>query len=98
MTTDAGAGRLPAAYLSTGSSSFTEFVGAHAPHLLPSRRALPPGSKWELYDIAKDRTESTDLSAKQPEKTKELVGKWEAWAARAKVLPWIWEPEYKPSK
>ena len=47
MTTDAGAGRLPAAYLATGSSSFTEFVGAHAPHLLPSRRALPPGSTLE---------------------------------------------------
>ena len=47
MTTDTGAGRLPAAYLSTGSSSFTEFVGVHAPHLLPSRRALPPGSSLE---------------------------------------------------
>jgi proteasome beta subunit len=47
VTTDTGAGRLPAAYLSTGSSSFTEFVGAHAPHLLPSRRALPPGSTLE---------------------------------------------------
>jgi proteasome beta subunit len=38
------AGRLPAAYLAAGSSSFTEFVGAHAPHLLPSRRPLPTGS------------------------------------------------------
>ncbi|MDU0315603.1 proteasome subunit beta [Phycicoccus sp. M110.8] len=47
MTTDTGAGRLPAAYLSTGSSSFTEFVGVHAPHLLPSGRALPPGSSLE---------------------------------------------------
>jgi proteasome beta subunit len=38
------AGRLPAAYLAAGSSSFTEFLGAHAPHLLPSRRPLPSGS------------------------------------------------------
>jgi proteasome beta subunit len=38
------AGRLPAAYLATGSSSFTEFIGAHAPQLLPSRRPLPSGS------------------------------------------------------
>ena len=37
------AGRLPAAYLSAGSSSFTDFIGAHAPHLLPSRRPLPAG-------------------------------------------------------
>ena len=47
MTTGPDTGRLPAAYLSTGSSSFTEFVGTHAPHLLPSRRALPPGSTLE---------------------------------------------------
>lgn len=31
-------GRLPAAYLSTGSSSFAEFVGQTAPHLLPGHR------------------------------------------------------------
>jgi proteasome beta subunit len=47
VTTGPDGGRLPAAYLSTGSSSFTEFVGTHAPHLLPSRRALPPGSTLE---------------------------------------------------
>lgn len=47
MTTGADAGRLPSAYLSTGSSSFSEFVGAHAPHLLPSGRSLPVGSSLE---------------------------------------------------
>jgi proteasome beta subunit len=41
------AGRLPAAFLAAGTSSFTEFVGAHAPHLLPSRRPLPAGSAFE---------------------------------------------------
>ncbi|HEX8969955.1 proteasome subunit beta [Oryzihumus sp.] len=41
------AGRLPAAFTATGSSSFTEFIGAHAPHLLPSRRPLPPGGALE---------------------------------------------------
>ncbi len=39
-----GAGRLPAAFMTTGSSSFTEFIGAHAPELLPSRRPLPAGT------------------------------------------------------
>jgi proteasome beta subunit len=34
-------GRLPAAYLTPGSSSFTEFLAGTAPELLPSRRALP---------------------------------------------------------
>lgn len=41
---DAEAGRLPAAFLTPGSSSFTDFLAAQAPALLPSRRALPPGS------------------------------------------------------
>jgi proteasome beta subunit len=39
-----GTGRLPAAFLTPGSSSFTEFLGAHAAHLLPGARALPPGT------------------------------------------------------
>lgn len=35
-------GRLPAPFSAPGSASFTEFLGAHAPELLPARRALPP--------------------------------------------------------
>jgi proteasome beta subunit len=42
------AGRLPAAFLTPGSSSFTEFLGAHAAHLLPAGRSLPPGSVPEV--------------------------------------------------
>ncbi|HEY7719162.1 MAG TPA: proteasome subunit beta [Pedococcus sp.] len=47
MSLGPDAGRLPAAFLAAGTSSFTEFVGAHAPHLLPSRRPLPAGSAFE---------------------------------------------------
>ncbi|HYY10190.1 MAG TPA: proteasome subunit beta [Kineosporiaceae bacterium] len=43
-----GLGRLPAAFLTPGSSSFTEFVGAHAAHLLPAGRSLPAGSVPEV--------------------------------------------------
>ena len=42
-----GTGRLPATFMTTGSSSFTEFIGAHAPELLPSRRQLPVGGTVE---------------------------------------------------
>ncbi|MBM9622564.1 proteasome subunit beta [Streptomyces zhihengii] len=35
-------GRLPAAFLTPGSSSFMDFLGAHSPDLLPGNRALPP--------------------------------------------------------
>ena len=48
MTTPAEASRLPAAYLVPGSSSFTEFLSAHAPTLLPSRRVLPAGAAIEV--------------------------------------------------
>jgi arylsulfatase len=57
--------------------------------------AKGPGGKWELYNIPADRAEANDLAAKHPEKVKELRQKWEAWAKRADVIPWIWTPEYK---
>ncbi|TWE12770.1 proteasome subunit beta [Rudaeicoccus suwonensis] len=41
-------GRLPSAYLQPGSSSFTEFLGAHAPQLVPgSRAAMHTGAAVE---------------------------------------------------
>lgn len=42
---------------------------------------------WELYDMEKDRTEMHDLAKSNPEKAKDLAAKWDAWAARANVLP-----------
>jgi proteasome beta subunit len=38
-----GTGRLPAAFLTPGSSSFVEFLADHQPELLPGRRLLPAG-------------------------------------------------------
>ncbi|NEA55763.1 proteasome subunit beta [Streptomyces sp. SID13666] len=35
-------GRLPAAFLTPGSSSFIDFLGEHSPDLLPRNRSLPP--------------------------------------------------------
>jgi proteasome beta subunit len=37
------AGRLPASFLTPGSSSFTDFLTAHAAHLLPGSLPLPAG-------------------------------------------------------
>jgi proteasome beta subunit len=37
----AGTGRLPAAFVTPGSSSFTEFLASHDPELLPGRRTPP---------------------------------------------------------
>jgi arylsulfatase len=45
------------------------------------------GGPWELYNIAADRTESHDLAASEPSRAKDLAAKWDAYAARANVLP-----------
>jgi len=41
VTQHAGSGRLPAAFLTPGSSSFAEFLDGHAPELIPGRRTPP---------------------------------------------------------
>lgn len=43
---------------------------------------------WELYNIANDRVESTDLAMKEPERLKAMIAKYEAYAKRANVEPW----------
>ncbi len=42
---------------------------------------------WRLYDLAADRSEQNDLAASRPDAVKSLSEKWQAWAARANVLP-----------
>lgn len=42
---------------------------------------------WRLYNVEKDRTEQNDLASKEPDRVKTLVAKWDAYAARANVLP-----------
>jgi proteasome beta subunit len=41
-------GRLPDAFTTPGTSSFTEFLSRAAPEMLPGRRPLPPGTAGEL--------------------------------------------------
>jgi len=42
---------------------------------------------WELYDMAADRSEMHDLAQALPERVEQLETQWNAWAARANVLP-----------
>ena len=42
---------------------------------------------WELYNIAKDRSEQNDLAAAEPERVQRLAGMWQRYAERADVLP-----------
>ena len=48
---------------------------------------------WELYDLKTDRTELNNLVDVHPEKAKEMLAKWEAWAKRTHVFP---APKYPP--
>ncbi|MET9268148.1 arylsulfatase [Kribbella sp. NPDC003557] len=43
---------------------------------------------WELYDLATDRSESTDLAADQPDRVQELSNRWQRWADEAGVIPY----------
>jgi len=43
--------------------------------------------KWELYNVANDRTEQHDLAAEHPEMVKEMAVAWEKWAGTHNVLP-----------
>jgi len=42
---------------------------------------------WELYDLQIDRGEQHNLVEKEPRRAQELEAKWNAYAARANVLP-----------
>lgn len=49
--------------------------------------AAHPGLEWELYNMAKDRSELNDLAASFPTKRDELITLYDAWAASNRVLP-----------
>ena len=49
--------------------------------------SMAGGGHWELYNLAEDRTEMHDISARDPLKLNELVSAWESWAKQANVLP-----------
>ncbi|MEM7313204.1 MAG: arylsulfatase [Planctomycetota bacterium] len=44
-------------------------------------------AKWELYDIANDRTETTDLAKSHPALVKKMSDHWAQWARRVNVYP-----------
>jgi arylsulfatase len=58
--------------------------------------AKGPAGNWELYNTFNDRVESRDLAQVQPNRLRYLVTLWEGYAQRTGVLPWVWDPPYKP--
>ena len=51
-----------------------------------------PYAPWELYDLQADRTELNDLADQEPERVRQMVASWDAWAQRARVKPWPHTP------
>lgn len=45
--------------------------------------------KWELYNIANDRSEQIDLAESEPARAEQLAAMWQAYAERANVLPLV---------
>ena len=41
--------------------------------------------RWELYDLAADRTETNDLAGRLPERVEPMRADWEAWARKTGV-------------
>jgi arylsulfatase len=48
-------------------------------------------TRWELYDMQADRTETYDLAIEKPDVVKRLADQWNLWADRAKVYPKVIE-------
>lgn len=47
----------------------------------------PDESKWELYNLAEDRTELNNLASQMPEKVKQMSAQWMKWAKEKNVYP-----------
>jgi arylsulfatase A-like enzyme len=74
---------------------FWEHEGNRAVRVGDWKLVAKHGQPWELFDISKDRVEANNLAKAQPDRVKELVAKYEAYAKRAKVEPW---PVQRPKK
>ncbi len=55
--------------------------------VLKASEEYPFDGKWELYNLADDRTEMNDLAESYPEKVENMKTMWEDWAKRIKVYP-----------
>jgi arylsulfatase A-like enzyme len=59
---------------------------------------VEPGAAPALFNLADDIGEKTDLAAKQPEKFKELVSRYDAWSAEMGTPAWAPGPRNAPAR
>ena len=66
---------------------FWEHYGARAVRQGDWKLVARAGRPWELYNLAEDRTELSDVAGKHPELVADLSQQYERWARRAHVVP-----------
>lgn len=49
--------------------------------------SLASDTSWQLYDLSTDKSETTNLASKYPEKVKQLSLSWNVWAKSHQVFP-----------
>jgi arylsulfatase len=48
-------------------------------------KRMPWEIEWELYNLKRDRSETTNLAERYPKRTKDLAAQWEAYATRTGI-------------
>lgn len=66
---------------------FWEHEGNAAVRVGPWKLVRQYPGEWELHDMQADRTEMHDLAAVHPDRVREMVALYDAWAARCGVIP-----------
>ena len=64
---------------------YWEHEGGRAIRIGDWKMAALPNNNWELFNLATDHTETSDLSTKYPDKVKEMNTAWENWAHKIGV-------------
>ena len=75
------------AKLQRGNPLFWEHEGNKAVRDGDWKLVMRHGKPWELFDLSNDPVELHDLASLQPQRVKDLAEKYDAWAARAFVVP-----------
>ena len=76
---------------------FWEFSGNHAVRSGDWKIVAERGKSWELYHLAKDRSETLDLSEALPKKVAELAKTYDDWAERVGAESHVKSMKKKPS-
>ncbi len=77
---------------------FWEFSGNHAVRSGDWKLVAEKSKDWELYNVAVDRSETTDLAKQKPEMVKQLGQVYDQWANRVEAKTHNQSMKSKPSK